>query len=311
MVPLPWPECSRLRIASQPSLAGCEKCCRHRIPAGLIHSRQVTSQLGLLKEKTPPDPNSVSREDSPTHTPRGPKPRTNSSPRPGCAHKALSLQRTRTEAGLAPRRPGPARPTSGGGPLPGKAGGEAGLRGPGGPARRDTESSPRRRGRRMRVGAGRALSPTALSPPAPAVPVPAESVGQAPQESGQPGAARQEAQQPPPEHQPRRRSRRRHGDSPLPLPARENFIDNRAREHGRRAGASRGGGPTPQPPFPARGAQVCCAQGPGRGGAGRGHQHPLTRSRYRMGVESERHHLSDPTTKFRLDLTGRAPAPRC
>lgn len=202
-------------------------------------------------------------------------------PAPGVHTQPLrsTVRGRRPEAGLAPLSPGPARPTSGGVPHPGKAGGEAGLRGPGGPARGDTESSPRRRERGMRVGAGNALSPTALSPPAPAVPVPAESVGQAPQESGQPRAARQEAQQPPPEHRPRRRrSRRRHGDSPLPLPARENFIDNRARGHGRRAGAWRGGGPTPQPQFPARGAQVCCTQGPGRGGVGRGHQHPLTRS---------------------------------
>lgn len=85
--------------------------------------------------------------------------------------------------------------------------------------------------------AARRGRPGRLSPPAPAVPVPAQAVGQAPQERGQPGAARQQAQQPPPEHRPRRRRRRRrHGDSALPLPARKNFIDSGARGHGEGAG---------------------------------------------------------------------------
>lgn len=133
-------------------------------------------------------------------------------------------------------------------------------------------------------GSGRACSPAALSPPAPAVRVPAEAVGQAPQERSQPGAARQKAQQPPPEHRPSRRSRRRrHGDSPLPLPARENFIDNRARRQRPRARARSAGGPAPRLRFPARWAQVCSELEPGRGRAEGGPQHPLTRPRYRTG----------------------------
>lgn len=77
----------------------------------------------------------------------------------------------------------------------------------------------------------------ALSPPAPALPAPAQTVGEAAQERGQPGPARQQAQQPPPEH--RARCRRRHGDPPLPLPARENFIDSASanREPARRRGS--------------------------------------------------------------------------
>lgn len=75
-----------------------------------------------------------------------------------------------------------------------------------------------------RGGPGPARPARALSPPAPALPASAQTVGEAAQERGQPGPARQQAQQPPPEH--RARCRRRHGDPPLPLPARENFIDS-------------------------------------------------------------------------------------
>lgn len=83
--------------------------------------------------------------------------------------------------------------------------------------------------------------PRALSPPAPALPAPAQAVGEAAQERGQSGPARQQAQQPPPEH--RARCRRRHGDPPLPLPALENFIDSASAdtEPARRRGSGGGG----------------------------------------------------------------------
>lgn len=292
-------------------LAGCEKRCMHRIPAGLIHPAKSPPQLGLFKEKTPPD--LVSLADTLQHSHPGAqrKARTqNPTPPPPPAQSAHTgalrssvrgpgrARPSQLQAGpadLARRAPVPQegwRQSGAGGPTRGH-GGLAATPGLGVPV----------------GGSGRACNPAALSPllrrRSGFLPRRSDRRPRSAASPGRPG---------------RRPSSRLQNTGPSAAAAAAAAMETRrfrfrrartlltparadsgcAREPGAPAAGPSG------PLFPAKWAQVCCEPEPGGGRAEGGPQHPLTGPRYRTGVESSGGiTCPGPGDRVQADLRGR------